>query len=622
MGKTANGARPALLTLPLSLTAILAVYGAVLSTVAILRQLFSDRVKVKLTVRKNREMVGHPKYKGATLVEVKITNIGHQPVTIVSFGAIGLYPHHSLAGIDSQPQLPCEIREGQFISSFWDQAGLDFSKIDYWVVCDSYDHTYKLREASIFKHWKSAFQQRKAFRKKIPTSVLASMFVEFRKGIWQTTLQKSLDIVVFVAPFVSLLIQKPKSLWAAIAPVVWAVVLIVAFHWLEATHGLWKRVSVRPVTKKIEQEPSWFRLKLAVTALLGILLLVLLSYWVGVQDARSLLTYVYLVPTPELVECKQRAFFVKAYGPRHISGLQIALKDEKSGQTSFHELADLDSDTSSESFWVTPSHPWDEQYTATIDAHDLHSIQTLIVQSHTKKLQLATAVTISGHKNFVLSCKDAQPPDPHSCSDVLKLDSDALSRLGVSNYQKADGSVTALKVKKLPSPSEMDEQSDDRHLTEFQQRALEPVVAKYPGTLLIVFYAGGTKSKAYAGEWYDFLKSKRWAASKPELVPVGNEGIIDVQLTMSDNYLQVSGESTKIMELRDALDKSGIKHAHRFTRDPNIKDGEIVLWIGPKSPKDINPDQCAGAQLKQKPGEPHTCDLISQTTGVCPFMPQ
>jgi hypothetical protein len=359
-----------------------------------------------------------------------------------------------------------------------------------------------------------------------------------------------------------------------------------------------------------------------VTAFVVMLLLGMLSYWVHVQEVNSLLTYVYLVPAPELVECKQRAFFVKADGPLHISGLQIALKDEKSGQTSFHKPADLDADTSSESFWVTPSHPWDEQYTATIDAHDLHSIQTLTVQSHTKKLQLATAVTISGHKNVVLSCKDVQTTDPHSCSDVLKLDSDALSRLSVSNYQKADGSVTALQVKKLPSPSEMDEQSDDRHLTEFQQRALEPVVAKYPGTRVIIFYAGGTKSKAYSEEWYDFLKSKHWAASKPELVPVGNEGIIDVQLTMSDNYLQVSGESTKILELLDALDKSGIKHAHHFTRDPNIKDGEIVLWIGPKSPMDINPDQCAGAQLKQKPGEPHTCDYIVQTTGVCPFMPE
>jgi len=93
-------------------TIVIAIYGAILSTIAILKQLKSDRVKVKLTVRKNREMIGWPKYQGLTLTEVKITNVGHRPVTVVSFGAIGLYPHLSLAGVDSQPQLPCEISEG------------------------------------------------------------------------------------------------------------------------------------------------------------------------------------------------------------------------------------------------------------------------------------------------------------------------------------------------------------------------------------------------------------------------------------------------------------------------------------------------------------------------------
>jgi hypothetical protein len=146
-------------------TIAIAIYGAVLSTIAIIRQLKTDRVKVKLTVRKNREMVDSPKCQGLTLTEVKITNFGHRPVTIVSFGAIGLYPHPSLAGIDSQPQLPREIREGQSISSFWDQAGLDFSKIDYWAVWDSYDHVYKVPEASRFRHWKSVLQQKRAFRK-------------------------------------------------------------------------------------------------------------------------------------------------------------------------------------------------------------------------------------------------------------------------------------------------------------------------------------------------------------------------------------------------------------------------------------------------------------------------
>jgi hypothetical protein len=148
------------------ITAVIAGYGAVLSTVAIVRQWKSDRIKVKLAVRKNRAMVGSAKYKGVSLTEVKITNIGHRPVTIVSFGAIGLYPHLSLAGVDSQPQLPCEIREGQFISSYWPQAELDFSKIDYWAAWDSHDRVHKLPEASRFKHWKSMSQQKKAFRNK------------------------------------------------------------------------------------------------------------------------------------------------------------------------------------------------------------------------------------------------------------------------------------------------------------------------------------------------------------------------------------------------------------------------------------------------------------------------
>jgi len=58
-------------------TIVIAIYGAILSTIAILKQLKSDRVKVKLTVRKNREMIGWPKYQGLTLTEVKITNVGH-----------------------------------------------------------------------------------------------------------------------------------------------------------------------------------------------------------------------------------------------------------------------------------------------------------------------------------------------------------------------------------------------------------------------------------------------------------------------------------------------------------------------------------------------------------------
>lgn len=148
------------------ITAIIALYGAVLSTVNLLRQWRSDRVKVKVSVKRNRQMLYSPKYQGMTLTEIQITNVGHRPVTIRSFGAIRLYPNTMLAGIESQPQLPCELKEGQFVSSYWPQDELDFSIIDYWAVWDSTDHAYMLREASRFKHWKSVFQQRRASKKK------------------------------------------------------------------------------------------------------------------------------------------------------------------------------------------------------------------------------------------------------------------------------------------------------------------------------------------------------------------------------------------------------------------------------------------------------------------------
>jgi hypothetical protein len=143
---------------PAIITTILAVYGAVLSTIAIVRQVLSDRVKVKLTVGKNMEMVGDPLYHGMTLTILTVTNVGRRPVTIKTFGAIRLQPNTNFVAIDSRPQLPCEITEGKYITSIWDQTGIDFSTIDYWAAWDSHGRVHKLQEASWFKHWKSKFR--------------------------------------------------------------------------------------------------------------------------------------------------------------------------------------------------------------------------------------------------------------------------------------------------------------------------------------------------------------------------------------------------------------------------------------------------------------------------------
>lgn len=146
-------------------TLILAIYGAILSTVAIVRQFLTDRIKVKMTVQRNMQIINHPRYKGQTLTTLTVTNLRHRPVTIKSFGAIGLYPHLSLVAIDTQPLTPCELTEGQYVTSHWDQNELDFSQIDYWAAWDSTGRVHKRKEASMFRHWKSLFQQKWHFRK-------------------------------------------------------------------------------------------------------------------------------------------------------------------------------------------------------------------------------------------------------------------------------------------------------------------------------------------------------------------------------------------------------------------------------------------------------------------------
>lgn len=138
----------------------IALYGAVLSTINFRR----DRAKVKLTVRRNmRQMFGH---HGITLVELQVINVGRRPVTVRSFGATGLYPHDCFVANETNPPLPCEITEGQCITSLVPQADIDFSTIDYWEVWDSQRRIYKLQEASWFKHWKSMRQLRRSFKEK------------------------------------------------------------------------------------------------------------------------------------------------------------------------------------------------------------------------------------------------------------------------------------------------------------------------------------------------------------------------------------------------------------------------------------------------------------------------
>jgi len=150
---------------PEVVTTIIAIYGAVLSTIAILRQYVGDRVRIKVTVQRNMEMVGDPRYKGMTLTIMTVTNIGRRPVTITTFGAMRLQPSKNFVAIDSRPQLPCEITEGKYINSIWDQSDIDFSTIDYWAAWDSHGRVHKLREAPLWRHLRSLWYTKRHFKK-------------------------------------------------------------------------------------------------------------------------------------------------------------------------------------------------------------------------------------------------------------------------------------------------------------------------------------------------------------------------------------------------------------------------------------------------------------------------
>jgi hypothetical protein len=125
------------------ITAAIAIYSAVLWTIAIVRQVLSDRAKIRSRSIENMQMVGHPRYAGMTLTIVRVTNVGRQCVTITTFGAIRLHPNTNFVAVDSQPQMPSEITEGKYIERYWDQSDLDFSTIDYWAAWDSHGRVYK-----------------------------------------------------------------------------------------------------------------------------------------------------------------------------------------------------------------------------------------------------------------------------------------------------------------------------------------------------------------------------------------------------------------------------------------------------------------------------------------------
>jgi len=193
---------------------------------------------------------------------------------------------------------------------------------------------------------------------------------------------------------------------------------------------------------------------------------------------------------------------------------------------------------------------------------------------------------------------------------------DIQSRLSPSPYgaELPDGSFRIMRQKTLPLPSELEAQSENRHLWEYGEARIRDEVSKYRGARLLILTTNGSKTRDYAQEFHSVFRAAGWKVDGPKPAPPLNERMIDVQVSAKN-----CGPPAQAV-LR-GLTFAGVKHRQHCTFDQNISDGFIVLWIGPKSPSSINPDDCLSAELVPRQGEHHTCEMTSQTQKSIPFPP-
>ena len=445
------------------------------------------------------------------------------------------------------------------------------------------------------------------------------LFKTFAQGFFATVEAKWIDSLGTIIAIVWFFLTKNASSWERFASFFWVFASLCAGHLINAAWKVWKQ------TRRPPAPASFSGWKLIAVLMVSLLSLSLLSFYVYRVEEASTRTFIYLAPTADLMECQKRAFFVKLVGPKALSNVELKLKDNKSGLNYTQTFPEIDPGPlrSDQYFWFMPSTPWDEDYTITATSKESHSSQDLIVRSTDHQIQFASRVKVEDEKSSALSCRDnLLPPsyalarnEKRSCAEAMKIPDEAVSSLDVYMAQHPDGSWTLRRLRSLPGPSELDEQSDQRHLSDYQKQLLRPVIKRFARSRLRVFYSGGPNTKAYAEEFRK-LFAESWKTSDVFVVPVGDERIIDVQITVGEKAQELQART-----LLDAFQSAGIKHRKFFSVDPDAGN-TVVLWVGPRSPKDANPDQCGSPELHPKPGQPHNCDWLTQSAGVCPFVPQ
>lgn len=129
---------------------VVAIYAALMSTIVGVVQLSNflrDRARIKISARRNMEIIGAPGHHRKGLTIVQVSNAGRRPVTITTVGARCLHPHNPFVIPECNPALPHELTEGKSLTAIIPPCDLDFSTIDVWEAYDAIGRFHRLRVA-------------------------------------------------------------------------------------------------------------------------------------------------------------------------------------------------------------------------------------------------------------------------------------------------------------------------------------------------------------------------------------------------------------------------------------------------------------------------------------------
>jgi hypothetical protein len=194
----------------------------------------------------------------------------------------------------------------------------------------------------------------------MPPSVLSHFRRTFSSQVLRTTREKWIDAAAFiVVALYQVFLGKPSNVLELVAPYICLISFILIVHSIWAVVETWRNITKQPRAREVESpillpnagkrrtlveqpRPPYFQLKLLLVIVVSTLLGSLPCYLIGRSEIASDRTYVYLVPTSELMECKKRAFFVETAGPQILYNVGILLKDNKSGKTYSQTFPEID----------------------------------------------------------------------------------------------------------------------------------------------------------------------------------------------------------------------------------------------------------------------------------------